>query len=306
MAIGLRDHSVAAPRDEAMTGGRGTTRGFWTKRKRTATSLIAVMGLVAGIAVAYKLFERSVPNNVVRDASNFSYDLEAKDLAAGETAFRPVTGTGDSVIFRQTLATGNCGPTSTSADCNVDTYPGDSRRTDVIIKNTQQPAHKASWAVYVENSPTNPIQVHSYDKATNTYTSVPTTSPDYSRYLSFWKMKVDKQTLFNVPQAGMYENDPANDASYAPACTSSGLKELSKQNPCNLGTIEGAGKAGLALGPAFPARSLDDRQYRFHMEEADDGTDQSKFQGWRVVFTLVFAAKVPGDAETGRFSTTPY
>jgi len=305
MAIGLRDPSVESPRDEAMTGGRGTTRGFWTKRKRTATSLITVMGLIAGIAVAYKLFERNVPNNVVRDASAFSYDITAKDIAAQEGAFRAVTGTGDNVIFRQTLATAACGAASTAPECNVDTFPGDERRTDVIIANTQEPKHMASWTVYVENSTTNPIQVLSYNKATNTYTSVPTSDPDYNRYLNFWKLRVDKQTLFNLQGAAAnYENNPDDDASYTAACTASGLKELTRQNPCNLGRIEGKGTMGSAIG-ALPARSLADRQYRFYMAEADDGTDQSKFQGWRVVFTLVFAAKVPGDAETGRFSTRP-
>ncbi|HVE91023.1 MAG TPA: hypothetical protein VNE62_01805 [Actinomycetota bacterium] len=305
MAIGLRDPSVESPRDEAMTGGRAT-RGFWTKRKRTATSLITVMGLIAGIAVAYKLFERAVPNNVVRDASAFSYDITAKDLAAQETNFRAVTGTGDEVIFRQTMATANCGAASTAPECNVDTFPGDERRTDVIIKNTQAPAHKASWTVYVNNTPTDPIQVLSYDKATNSYTQVPATNPDYNRYLNFWKLSVDKQTLFNLSPASStpYENDPAKDGSYSPACAASGLKELTRQNPCNLGTIEGAGTMGSSIGP-LTSKPLDDRQYRFFMEEADDGTDQSKFQGWRVVFTLVFAAKVPADAETGRFSTIP-
>jgi len=154
-------------------------------------------------------------------------------------------------------------------------------------------------------STANPIQVLSYDKATNSYAPVAVGSADYTRYLGFWRMKVDKQTLFNVsPVSKPYENDPASDGSYSPACAYAGLKEITRQNPCNLGQIEGKNTMGSSIGP-LTAKPLDDRQYRFFMEETDDGTDQSKFQGWRVVFTLVFAAKVPADAETGRFSTLP-
>jgi preprotein translocase subunit SecE len=33
-------------------------RGFWTKRKKTAMSMLAVLALIAGIALAFKLFEQ--------------------------------------------------------------------------------------------------------------------------------------------------------------------------------------------------------------------------------------------------------
>ena len=297
MALGLSD-IVAAPRDEAMNGG-ASTRGFWTKRKRSATSLVAVMALLAGIAVAYKLFDKTIPNNVVRDASAFAFDITAKDIAAGETAFRAVTGNNDEVIFRKTLATSACGSTSTDPNCNVDTYPGDERRTDVLIKNTQLPKHDASWEVHVDPAS---IIVHSYDKVTNSYTVA--TNGDATRYINFWKLRVQKQTYFNGV-VGEYENNPDNNLSYATACAAAGLKELTKQNPCKLGQIKGAGTSANFGAPALTARPSDDRLYRFYMAEEDDGTDQSKFQGWRITFSLVFTARLPVETETGRTSPAP-
>lgn len=299
MSLGLME-SVAAPRDESMTGGT-STRGFWTKRKRSAMSLMTAMALLAGIAVAYKLFDRTIPNNVVRDASSFAFDITAMDLAAGETAFRPVTGNDDNVIFRRTLASSTCGSASTTEECNVNTFPGDERRTDVIIRNTQLPAHSASWEVHVDQAS---IVIHSYDKATNSYTVVPTSNTDHARYLNYWKLRVQKQTYFAGPTSE-YENNPNNNLSYATACSAAGLKELTRQSACKLGTIKGAGTQANFGAPALTTRPADDRQYRFYMQEEDDGSDQSRFQGWRITFSLVFSARVPAEAESGRTSPAP-
>lgn len=297
MTIGLRE--LNAPRDIAMSGG-ASTRGFWTKRKRSATSMVAVLTLLVGVAVAFKMFDQTVPNNVVRDASAFSFAITAADRAAGETAFRAVTGLGDNVIFRRTLATPGCGDAATAENCNVDTYPGDSRLSEVILQNTQMPAKTASFYTYVDPSS---IAITKYDKLTNSYLAVATTDPDYNRYLSFWTLKVDKQTYFNG--VGEYENDPAASSSYAKACGPAGLKELNSQNPCSLGQIKGKGTMGASLGPNYIARPSDDRQYKFQMVEVDDGTDQSKFQGWRITFSLVFGARMPAQAEPDRTSTLP-
>ncbi|HVL80525.1 MAG TPA: hypothetical protein VM840_02905 [Actinomycetota bacterium] len=289
----------------AMRGGAATTRGFWTKRRRSAASLVAIIGLVSGIAIAYKLFDKTIPNNVVRDASSFNYVITAKDVAARETSFRPTDGAEDRVIFRRTLATSACGHTATSEECQVNTYPGDARRTDVIITNVNSPAKSASWSVYV---PPSSVQVHSWNKATNVYTPVTAGTADYNTFLNFWTLRVHKQTYYNLPQGrDDYENNPDSDDSYAQTCSGRLNEFASPQSACELGVIRSAGTMGGTSSPLpfFPARRTDDRQYRFFMAEEDNGTDQSRFQGWRVTFSMVFIAQVPGKAENGRLSGYP-
>lgn len=314
MATGLREPSTIAHRDIAMSGGI-STRGFWTKRKRTSTSLIAVIGLIAGIAVAFKLFDQEVPNNIVRDASTFDYTLQARDLAAGETVLRSVTGLGDNVIFRQSKANPACAgqqpPAATTEACNVDNYPGDTRQTDVFITNSNiVPKKDASFEVYVEQSS---IEVYSYDQATDTYALVPTGDADWQTFVNFWTLGVDKQTYFMSPQ-GEYENDPADDASYGTACTPTTLQGMDETNACKLGIIRKDG----AMGAAFPGnpepgttigmwtkRDIDDRQYRFLMTEEDNGADQSAYLGWRIDFSLVFQARLSPEAEAARYKPLP-
>lgn len=296
MSLGLKQQ-VAGPRDESMSGG-SSTRGFWTKRRKSATSLMAAIALLAGIAVAYKLFDQTVPNNVVRDASNFAYTITAKDLAAGDPDFRPVTGIDDQVIFRQTLA--DCDAPGSEA-CQVSTYPGDGRRTDVIIKNTQLPAHAAGWQVYVDKAS---VVVQSYNKTTNSYATVTPGTPLWNKYVGFWKLGVQKQTYYPWGN-NEYENNPSQNDSYTTACSPAGLLEIDKENPCKLGTIKGAGSQGAEIGPTFPKRDLDDRQYRFTMSEEDEG-DQSAFHGWTITFPLVFTARVPAETEENRHSSRPF
>ncbi|HVL80523.1 MAG TPA: hypothetical protein VM840_02895 [Actinomycetota bacterium] len=303
MSLGLME-SVAS-RDVSMGGG-ASTRGFWTKRKRSATSLMAAIALLAGIAVAYKLFDKTIPNNVVRDASSFGYTLEAQDVAAGESAYRAVTGSGDQVIFRQSLA--SCPPLDASDPCQVSTYPGDSRRTNVKITNTQDPAKDAGFEVYVAPGT---IVVERWVPPTGTATSgtyqvVPTTDADWGRYVGYWKLGVDKQLLYQVPVTnGEYVNSPTANASYGTACAPTDLRGLTSQSACKLGTIRGKGTTGASVGTMSSAHSRDIRHYRFNMSEEDDGSDQSRFKGWRIRFSLVFVARVPAEAESGRYSAVP-
>lgn len=291
MQTGLRNPvAYARPLDVAMDGGR-STRGFWTKRKRTAASLFVVLGLVAGIAVAYKLFDQTVPNNVVRDAGNFKFRIEARDLAAGEVDFREVV-PGDplKVIFRSTSVGAN--------PKDVNTFPGDARRTDVRITNINDPSRDASFYVAVEQ-----IKVFSWNGGNSYSEVIPTSSlqaqQQFNRFVSFWTLQIQKQTYVTNPgctKGDCAENDPEEDTSFANACGPTSINQITRTNLCKLGIIRAA---GTQTGPAIQDFS-DDRQFRFIAAEADDGSDQSQFKGWRVSFTLAFLARVPPEAETSR------
>ena len=96
------------------------SRGFWTQRKRSATSLAAVLALLAGLAVGFKLFDRGVPNNVVRDASLFEFEVWKRDSDLGETSYSNTAD--DTPIFEP----------------GVNNFPGDTRTVDVKIANVHE------------------------------------------------------------------------------------------------------------------------------------------------------------------------
>lgn len=311
---------TAVPRDTAMAGG-AHTRGFWTQRKRTSSSLLCILALISSIAVAFKLFEQDVPNNIVRDASTFDYVILARDDAAGETAFRGTSGNNDDVIFRQSkaliLCAGQEPPNPTTEPCNVDQYPGDERMTEVLITNTNlNPVKPASFDVFVDPAS---IVVSSYDPLTDTYAPLLPSDPFAVSFSNYWSLRVEKQTYFMMPGpspdvGGEYENDPTSDGSYVSSCGATQLSSLGSANPCKLGTIRANGNQGIAIpgnpepgntAGVFPERPVDDRQYRFFMVEDDDGSDQSTYLGWRISFTLVFRARLIAESEQGRFSSTP-
>lgn len=323
------------PRDASMNGG-GSTRGFWTQRRRSATSLATVIGLIAGIAVAYKLFDQTVPNNAVRDAATFDFVVYARDLAAGEVDFHDTTGTSDEVVFRQSMADPACSasqpPNATVETCNVDMFPGDSRTSEVLITNTNlTPAKDASFEVYVAPSS---ITVYRYDNdvdddgivdpedtdfdgdsVLDEYHVVSSTSPEWSSFVNFWSLGVQKQTYWMDPISRREaENDPTASGSYATACASVAIVNLGPGNPCKLGVVRSNGsfstafpidpEPGNTLG-IIPSRPSDDRQYNFTLTELDDSSDQSPYLGWRVSFTLVFTARLTPEPESGRYSTLP-
>jgi len=186
--------SWAAPGDE--WSGR---RGFWTHRKRSATSLITIMAVLSGIAIGFKLFDRTITNNVVRDASAFSYTIEKRETEQLETAFTVASATNP--IFK----------TSNGQ------YPGDSRKVEVRLTNDNEPKRDATFYVYVQN-----ISVR--DGAGN---PVANTAPDGARFISFFTLQVRKQAL------GTHYNT----GSYSTACTS-GLRDLVRQSPCEMGLVK--------------------------------------------------------------------
>lgn len=241
--------------------------GFWTRRRKTATSMLTVLGLIAGIAIAFKLFDRTVPNNVVRDASTFNYEIEKRDALLNESAF--VAASGTNPIF-------NTSPTG------PDMYPGDIRSVDVRLRNTNTaPAKDASFEVFIQD-----IVVR--DRSTGTPVTILTTDPRWGRFVSFWTFSVDKQLVLSSAAGDVTTSQPVD--RYSQACTG-GLREITKNSPCSLGQIRAAGSKSLLNEPT------DQRLYRFKLAEADDGTDQSAFKGWEVQLSLVFQARLPAVVE---------
>lgn len=102
-------------------------RSFWSRRRqRTLVSIITVMALIAGLAVAFKLYSQRVPNNVVRDASNYLFDVLTPriDIGDGDTIPDDLYQTAgfDNPIFKR-----------------LRLYPGDSKVRYVKIDNTKDP-----------------------------------------------------------------------------------------------------------------------------------------------------------------------
>jgi hypothetical protein len=278
-------------------------RGFWTKRKKTATSMLSVLALLAGIALAFKLFSQTVPNNVVRDASNFNFAVEVfrAPPSGGAAQWLPAGGgPGQVPIFAS----------------GVDIFPGDTRTEQVRIRNTNTtPARDATFFVYVDpasitvarcvndiNGNCTTVDPFQYPDAI-----IPPNDPRWAKFVNLFSFSVDKENVLTVspaPNGDINENDHGltnpppdlhnHDASKvnrtSTAC-SGGLREINKNAPCNLGTARAAGSA--ELGQNGTLQPTDTRWYQFHITEVDDGTDQSAFEGWQIKFTLVFQARIP-------------
>lgn len=276
---------------------RSKGRGFWTKRKKSATSLLTVLALLAGIAVAFKLFDREVPNNVVRDAAVFDFDIFKMEEAFGDEEFVEVdtapNGPNPNRIF------GWNGDT-------VVQYPGDTRSVEVKLQNTNIPARDASFLVYISRIVVR--QCHDPDPDTGVcanITTVPDTDPRWTRFVNFWTLEVERQKVLVVDGQEIQEDDHSGQnllepdgnpddsgmRQYETACDGT-LREINQAAPCDLGLIRAAGERDL-LG-----EQLDVRYYNFNMTEIDDGSDQSEFKGWRIIFDFVFQARVPAIEES--------
>jgi hypothetical protein len=241
-------------------------RSFWTKRRKSVTSLVATLALMLGIAVAYKLFDQTVPNNVVRDASSFDYLVLKMDPLLNETTFTPATTT-NPIFF--TSATG------------PDMYPGDTRTVDVKIENNNVPERDATFYVYIDN-------VRVFDRSSGTPVAIASTDARWGRFVSWWTFSVDKQLIVSSVMGDVTSEEPM--VRYGEAC-SGGLREITKNSPCELGNVNAAGSQTLLEEPT------DERLYEFNVSEADDGTDQSAFKAWEVSFDLIFSARLPAVPE---------
>lgn len=260
--------------------------------------------IVAGIAAAFKLYDQTVPNNVLRDASNFDYVVEVLRPTPANPEIKDwVLASAGNPIF----------------PAGQDQYPGDTRTEDVRLTNTQrQPEKDASFHVYV---PPQSIKVFSCTSVTaqgqcvgekEELPTLPTGFPNtrYSEFLGMWTLRADKELVAHAAGNEANENDHAlpttdpgdlgdHDASgnrqYGVACEG-GLKTFTIGQPCNLGIIRKSGSAELnADGTLQP---LDQRWYKFNMIEKNEDRDQSVFKGWRVSFSLVFVARVPPAPES--------
>lgn len=271
-------------------------RGFWTKRKKTAMSLLAVMALIAGIALAFKLFDQIVPNNVVRDASAFDFQVDVfRSPAGGGTPQWLKAGPPpDEPIFNAL---------NPSTGEPVSQFPGDSREQLVrIVNKNQLPKKDASFFVHVDQTSIVVMDCTIDPLAPNTCSAaavVPVGDPNRATFLNFWTLSIFKEkvlsTAFGNPVEAN-ENDHAlgtssdhDDASfnqYEQVCEGK-LTDIKPASQCYLGEALEAGSEDALGQPA------DTRWYRFRMTEDDPGTDQSAFKGWTLTWTFVFQARVP-------------
>lgn len=274
-------------------------RGFWTKRKKTAMSLFAVMALIAGIALAFKLFDQVVPNNVVRDASSFDFQVDVfrSPSGGGTPQWLKAGPPPDEPIF-------NALNPSTSEP--ISTFPGDSRQQLArIVNKNQLPKKDASFFVHVD-----PLSIVVMDctvdpLAPNTCSAsapVGALDPNRQTFLNFWTLKVEKEKVLRegffesdvnendhglqsgAPGSG--DHDRARSNQYEEVCEGK-LTDIKPASQCYLGEALAAGSKDLLNQPT------DTRWYRFTMTEDDPGTDQSAFKGWTITWTFVFQARVP-------------
>lgn len=284
------------------------SRGFWTKRKKTAGSLLAILALIAGIAVAYKMFDRTVPNNVVRDAAAFNFEVHVlrtqqqaglcpdgsrvpDQNASTEWCRAGTFGTGTEPIFR----------------AGTDMYPGDTRHEYVRVVNLQQsPAKDFTAFMHVDQSS---IAVRRCPSMANidpttgvcnvATVAVLQSDPNWSKFVNYFSLEILKEKVLgeNVidvaefnENGGLSSSHP-EDAGFPTQTTTAcqgGLRELTAASPCNMGTIRAFDDEEIIRG-----QDLDVRWYDFDLTEADDGTDQSFFRGWELSFGFVFQARVP-------------
>lgn len=283
-------------------------RGFWTRRKKTAFSLAVVVALMAGLAVAFKMFDQSIGNNVVRDASHFNYEIWKSEELAGDAEFRQ-TG-GGIPVFTQTDGEGQ----------PIETFPGDERLVDVKIVNTNVPNRDATFFVYVDaigvthcvgdviDSTTGACTQGTEPVSATTSTGSP--NPQWNVFVNFWSLNIDREKVVagtaTAPagKAGLLNEDDhtgenlatqvagtgnpedSGNRQYEPTCES-GIRQLIRSTACNLGTVRRAGATDAG------GEATDQRFYIFGLEERDTNTDQSLYRGWTLTFTLVFQARVP-------------
>lgn len=291
--------------DYAMSVAWGPdSRGFWTQRKRSMVSLLTVFSMIAGVAAAFKMFENTVPNNVVRDASTFQYEVWKQDTEFGDTSYYNTAGCTSTTLPGCTTTYGQ----KPIFDAGLSQYPGDTRNVDVKVINTNTPQRDATFYVYIDNITVTgcvdgsgrPLSCENL-----TPTNLPFGTVGYNAFLNFWTFLSDKQ---NVLQAGGPEvneddhgalngvsaintnPDKNNVRQYTKACEG-GLKTFVKNSPCDLGRIRKKGTTDTLNG------RTDQRYYVFRLRELDDQTDQSAFKGWTINFSLVFQARVPAVAE---------
>ncbi len=287
------------------------SRGFWTRRKRSVMSLFSVVALLAGVAVAFKLFDDPVPNNVARDAAVFEFEVWKKDPDLGETSFQN-TANGSPVF-----------------ESGVDTLPGDTRTVDVKIANVhEQPPKDATFFVYVDQDSFEVTGCHDADgkampveadengdeacadgSTTTDPILISPTGPAeaaWTRFVNLWEFEVEKQLILQPADNDLNQSDhlgqnllnPDGDPDdsgnrrYGDVCDG-GLRTITNLDPCDLGRVRSAGSRDL-LGEA-----TDQRYYLFHLTEIDDGSEQSVFKGWTLNFGLVFSARVPALPEPG-------
>lgn len=261
-------------------------RGFWNKRRRSVTSLFAVIALVAGIAVAFKLFDRTVPNNIVRDASKFDFQVhvqrapsQCSQTVPSDTQWCIASGTNP--IYR----------------AGVDTFPGDTRNEQVRIRNTNTlPKKDASFEMYVDQSSitvngcTLPIAPNGACAATPV---ILTTDPNWSAFVNFWTLEVTKETFMVLPEPiGEIPDGRGSPDTYVTACQGE-LTSITPTSRCKLGIVRAQGATN-----ANTEDRLDERNYQFAMSEEDPNVDQSFYKGWTITFGFVFEARLPAEDDS--------
>jgi hypothetical protein len=321
--VGLRTLDVALPADWGID-----SRGFWTRRKKAGLALFVVLAIVTGIAVAFKLFDKNVTNNVAKDGANFDYLVQVLQSP----------GSGQPKTWRNAGTTDGAGQPIAVFAAGFDQYPGDLRTEDVRIQNTNvNPARDATFFFYVAHTSATQtsIEVRGCPNGCAPGVTPPVVTPgsaDWNTFLSFWTLEIQKENVLTPGAlADVNENDhnapppspsptippgspappdtsngdTAGNRSFSSAC-SSGLTQLTVSQPCNLGTVRAYGSRELRQstepsgnnGSKVTERT-DVRYYKFGIRETDTQTDQSRFKGWTVTFTLVFQARVPAQPEPG-------
>lgn len=305
-----RPRPAEAPPVDPGGWDRHSTRGFWTRRRKTVTSLATVFAVVASIAFAFKLFDQTIGNNVVRDAASFAFEIWKRE----EFVDNDFKNTADGFpIFE------------------ANEFSGDTREVDVKIRNTNLPSKDATFQVVI---PLESIRVtRCADAECTTREEVPNEpgADDWDAFVRQWEFSVDRQVIVQ-PADGREEfdgddhddetvertlDDPSVNASdhlqdnlvtpgtddegddpdstennqYDDGVCSGGLEEFDPSvggtvAACHLGNVKGAGTDD-SLGEA-----QDVRYYVFHLVREGTG-----FEGWEVVFDLIFGAQLPARPE---------
>lgn len=263
-----------APLEEELAWGRNR-RGFWTKRRKSGLSMLLVLSLVAGIAVAFKLYNQRVPNNVVRDASNFQFDIWKKETTLigkpgfaqpqpMETVYVEAGAPPKSAIFKSFFI-----DPLDNQEKPFQTFPGDSRTVLVAIDNRQNPVQRA-LKVFInvdEIVICRPARSGEGNSArclgaTGPGSPVEETvgSADYKRFLSYWTL--DAGGCTNKLDSADFRRGSL---------------------VCQLGTV----KADTVNGKPSVDQVTDSEAFKFVLSEADDG-DQTAYKGWSVLFQVVF------------------
>lgn len=120
----------------------------------------------------------------------------------------------------------------------------------------------------------------------------PVTDPVKANYFrDLWTMNVLARPILTRSIPADADMDVLGEAdeysTYEEVCPPRRLTEMADSETCDMGLLRGGTTSADSGEPTY------ERTYLIGMTEADDGTNQTEYAGWGLVFDMIFVAEIP-------------